>query len=40
MAGEKNWLYVEAQNDLQYEIETAGEIISKNVEDMIVGEIV
>lgn len=40
MAGEKNWLYVEAQNDLQYEIEMAGEVISKQVENMRVDEMV
>ncbi|TLD06023.1 uncharacterized protein PgNI_08018 [Pyricularia grisea] len=34
MAGEKNWLYVEAQNDIEYEIVMAGEVISAGLENM------
>ncbi|KAK3403409.1 class II aldolase/adducin N-terminal [Sordaria brevicollis] len=34
MAGEKNWLYAEAQPDIEYEIEMAGEKIRQGVESM------
>lgn len=34
MAGEKNWLYEEAQPDIQMEIELAGPIISAGLEDL------
>ncbi|KAH7025278.1 class II aldolase/adducin N-terminal [Microdochium trichocladiopsis] len=34
MAGEKNWLYEEAQPDIQYEIEMAGSIISAGIADI------
>lgn len=34
MAGEKNWLYAEAQPDIEYEIVMAGEGIRAGVEDM------
>ena len=33
MAGEKNWLYEEAQPDIEYEIEMAGEKILQGIED-------
>lgn len=34
MAGEKNWLYEEAQPDIQYEIEMAGPIISAGLDGL------
>lgn len=34
MAGEKNWLYVEAQPDIEYEIEMAGGVIKTGLENM------
>lgn len=34
LAGEKHWLYEEAQPDIQMEIELAGDIISRGVEDV------
>jgi ribulose-5-phosphate 4-epimerase/fuculose-1-phosphate aldolase len=34
MAGEKNWLYCEAQPDIEYEIEMAGPIISAGLENL------
>lgn len=34
MAGEKHWLYEEAQPDIQLEIELAGEIISRGLDDV------
>ncbi|KAF6834480.1 arad-like aldolase epimerase [Colletotrichum plurivorum] len=34
MAGEKNWLYVEAQPDIEYEIEMAGDAIKQGLDDM------
>jgi ribulose-5-phosphate 4-epimerase/fuculose-1-phosphate aldolase len=34
MAGEKNWLYAEAQPDIEYEIELAGPVISAGISDM------
>ena len=34
MAGEKNWLYEEAQPDIQYEIELAGDIIGAGLNDI------
>ena len=34
MAGEKNWLYEEAQPDIQYEIELAGDIIEAGLDDL------
>ncbi|KAK2062295.1 arad-like aldolase/epimerase [Colletotrichum caudatum] len=34
MAGEKNWLYVEAQPDIEYEIEMAGDAIRQGIDDM------
>lgn len=34
MTGEKNWLYEEGQPDIQYEIEMAGDIISRGIETM------
>ncbi|KAH8902226.1 arad-like aldolase/epimerase [Coniochaeta sp. PMI_546] len=34
MTGEKNWLYEEGQPDIQYEIEMAGDIISRGIEKM------
>ena len=34
MAGEKNWLYEEAQPDLTYEMELAGSIISDGLDDL------
>ncbi|POR34501.1 Uncharacterized protein TPAR_05295 [Tolypocladium paradoxum] len=33
MAGEENWLYEEAQPDIQYEIEMAGDIIKAGLDD-------
>jgi ribulose-5-phosphate 4-epimerase/fuculose-1-phosphate aldolase len=33
-AGEKNWLYAEAQPDIQYEIVMAGDIISAGLENI------
>lgn len=33
MAGEKNWLYVEAQPDIEYEIEMAGGVIKTGLEN-------
>jgi hypothetical protein len=32
MAGEKNWLYAEAQPDIQYEIVMAGSQISADID--------
>ncbi|KAH0495743.1 hypothetical protein TgHK011_009274 [Trichoderma gracile] len=34
MAGEKHWLYEEAQPDIQLEIELAGEVISRGLDDV------
>ncbi|KAF7549642.1 hypothetical protein G7Z17_g6245 [Cylindrodendrum hubeiense] len=34
MAGEKNWLYVEAQPDIEYEIVMAGDVIKTGIENM------
>lgn len=34
MAGEKNWLYEEAQPDIEYEIEMAGDKISAGLEEI------
>ncbi|GJN66474.1 hypothetical protein PLICBS_000492 [Purpureocillium lilacinum] len=34
MAGEKNWLYEEAQPDIQYEIELAGDVIQAGLDDI------
>lgn len=34
LAGEKNWLYCEAQPDLEYEMEMAGPIISAGLENL------
>ncbi|KAL6877964.1 class II aldolase/adducin N-terminal [Trichoderma longibrachiatum] len=34
MAGEKHWLYEEAQPDVQLEIELAGEVISRGLDDV------
>ncbi|KAL0465468.1 class II aldolase/adducin N-terminal [Neurospora intermedia] len=34
MAGEKNWLYAEAQPDIEYEIEMAGDNIKQGLEKM------
>lgn len=34
MAGGKDWLYEEAQPDIQYEIEMAGSIISANLDEL------
>ncbi|EQL02395.1 arad-like aldolase/epimerase [Ophiocordyceps sinensis CO18] len=34
MAGEKNWLYEEAQPDIQYEIEMGGDIIKAGLDDI------
>lgn len=36
MAGEKNWLYEEAQPDIQLEIEMAGPVISAGLENLTV----
>lgn len=35
MAGEKNWLYIEAQNDIEYEIETAGEGLVAGLDEVL-----
>lgn len=34
MAGEKNWLYAEAQPDIEYEIVIAGNVISSGLEEI------
>jgi ribulose-5-phosphate 4-epimerase/fuculose-1-phosphate aldolase len=34
MAGEKNWLYAEAQPDIEYEIAMAGDVIRNGLENM------
>lgn len=34
MAGEQNWLYVEGQPDIEYEIEMAGSVISAGISDI------
>ncbi|KAL4982161.1 class II aldolase/adducin N-terminal [Aspergillus falconensis] len=34
MAGEKNWLYAEAQPDIEYEIESAGPVIRSGLENI------
>ena len=34
MAGEKNWLYEEAQPDIQLEIELAGDVIMRGIENI------
>ncbi|WDK19993.1 class II Aldolase and Adducin domain-containing protein [Colletotrichum graminicola] len=34
MAGERNWLYVEAQPDIEYEIEMAGDAIRQGIDDV------
>ena len=36
MAGEKNWLYEEAQPDIEYEIEMAGDLISRGLDEITV----
>lgn len=35
MAGEKNWLYIEAQNDIEYEIEMAGKGLVAGLDEVL-----